>query len=137
MLAHLLTVVGYIAATALVQGLSHFKINAAHYTAAGFFREAPIAPLGVLAMIVQGLILSVVYARLVPGDTISAALLMAWAFGAFLASYMAFGLAGELKVPSVASWITVELLAALVQFTLIGLALWAAHHYTGSAKIGG
>lgn len=133
MIAHLLTVVGYIAATALVQGLSHFVINAAHYSAAGFFREAPIAPLGVLAMILQGLILSLFYARFVPGTSVSTAVVIAWAFGAFLASYMAFGLAGELKVPSVVSWITVELVAAAVQFTLIGLALWAAHHSAGSA----
>ncbi len=137
MLAHFLTVVGYIAATALVQGLSHFKINAAHYTAAGFFREAPIAPLGVLAMIVQGLILSIFYVRYVPGDQVGTAVMVALAFGAFLASYMAFGLAGELKVPSVASWITVELVAALVQFALIGMALWAAHHYAGSSASAG
>ena len=137
MLAHLLTVVGYVAATGLVQGLSHFKVNAAHYSAAGFFREAPIAPLGVLAMIVQGLILSLFYARYVPGDSLGSALMISWAFGAFLASYMAFGLAGELKVPSVGSWITVELGAALVQFTLFGLALWAAHHFAGSAAAQG
>lgn len=137
MLAHLLTVVGYIAATALAQGLSHFKINAAHYSATGFYREAPIAPLGVLAMVVQGLILSLVFARFVPGGSVTAALVIAWAFGAFLASYMAFGLAGELKVPSVGAWITVELTAAAVQFTLIGLALWAAHHYAGPAVVAG
>jgi hypothetical protein len=136
MLAHLLTVVGYIVATALVQGTSHFKINAEHYRVAGFFREAPVVPLGVLAMIVQGLILSLIYASYVSDDTISTALVIAWAFGAFLASYMAFALAGELKVPSIMSWITVELLAAAVQFTLIGVALWAAHHYAGAA-VGG
>lgn len=137
MLAHLLSVVGYVVATALVQGLSHFKINAAHYSAAGFFRKTPIAPLGVLAMLVQGLILSLIYAGYASDDTIGEALLFAWAFGAFLASYMAFGLAGELKVPSVASWIAVELLAAVVQFTLIGLALWVAHHYAAAGNTDG
>ena len=80
-------------------------------------------------MIVQGLILSLIYASYQPGDSITTAVLIAWAFGAFLASYMAFALAGELKVPSIVSWITVELVAAGIQFTLIGLALWAAHHY--------
>ena len=136
MTAHVLTVVGYILATLLVQGTSHFAINAAHYAAVDFNRAEPIFALGVGAMIVQGAVLSAVYirSRFADGRLISA-LQLSWLFGAFLASYMALALAGEYEVPSIASWIVTEMWVAAIQFTLIGLALWFAHSRFGAATV--
>lgn len=129
LMAHLASVAGYVAATLLVQGLSHFRFNAAHYRASGFFREKPVVALGVLAMLVQGLLLSLAFQALGADASLRDALLVAWSFGAFLASYMGLALAGEMSVPNVSSWIRIELSAAAVQFTLAGLALWAAHRF--------
>lgn len=128
-MSHIAAILAYIAATLLVQGLSHMKVNRAHYEGMGFFRDPPIVALGVLAMLVQGALLTTAYSCAFDGAGLWNALLTAWAFGAFLGAYMAFGLAGEMKVPDVRRWILVEGTAAFIQFTLAGAGLWAAHRF--------
>lgn len=133
MLAHLLTIIGYVAATLFVQGASHFWVNEAHYAQMGFYREAPMVAFGLAAMLIQGVILSLTYTCLSPGRTLRGALLTAWAFGAFLASYMALALAGELAIPSALDWVIVEASAAALQFTLAGFLLYGAHRFSPGA----
>ena len=129
MRAHLLTIAGYIVSTLLIQGMSHLWINKAHYAALPFNRAEPVFALGIASMIVQGAILSFVYSRSKTANgSLVAALAMAWLFGAFLASYIALALPGEYQVPSVPAWFLIEASAAAIQFTLIGLGLWLAHH---------
>ncbi|HEV8362635.1 MAG TPA: hypothetical protein VGQ52_03895, partial [Gemmatimonadaceae bacterium] len=50
-----------------------------------------------------------------------------WALGGFLASYIVLGEAGKYAVPSLSSWIVVELSVAAVQYTLFGLLLGQLH----------
>ncbi len=51
----------------------------------------------------------------------------AWLVGAFLVSYIALGEAAKYNVPSIPSWIAVEVGVGFVQFTLAGLFLGLAH----------
>ena len=75
-------------------------------------------------MLVQGTILAYLYDRLVmPGSSRFEVLQFAWTAGAFLASYIALAEASKYQVPGVISWISVELGAAFVQFTVYGLLL--------------
>ena len=135
MLPHILTVIGYVAVTLLVQGTSHFVVNAAHYAAVPHIRPEPLIAFGILSMVVQGTILSVVYAQRRGGETgPGGALRLAWAFGGFLLSYTALAEVGKYAVPDPASWIAVETGAAAVQYTLVGLVLWAAHARTGQRQ---
>ena len=132
MLPHILTVIGYIAVTLLVQGTSHFVLNAAHYAAVPHIRPDPNFVFGILSMVVQATILSLVYARWRGDETgPGGALRLAWAFGGFLLSYVALAEVGKYAVPDPASWIAVETGAAAVQYTLAGLVLWAAHARSG------
>ncbi len=126
MIAHVATVVGYVAATLLVQGTSHFVVNAGHYAGVAHIRAEPVFALGIASMVIQGSILSAVYARR-RSDRPWAALGLAWAFGGFLLSYMALAEAGKYTVPDPASWIAVETVAAAIQYSLIGAVLWLAH----------
>ncbi len=129
MLAHLLTVVGYILATVLVQGLSHFRVNKAHYEEIGIYREKPLAQWGVLSMLVQAVILSLAYDRMYPENGLIGAIVTAAAFGLFLGSYMVLALAGELKMPSTRKWMQVEATSSTIQFALIAVLMWLAHSF--------
>ncbi len=130
MIAHILSVIGYTAATLLVQGSSHFMVNKAHYDAITYDRGEPLVALGISSMLIQGAILTYAFARFAPdGKSLMGALSLAWMFGLFLLSYMALADAGKYPVPSISSWVFTETWVAAIQFTLIGAVLWAAHHY--------
>lgn len=119
MTRHVLAVLSYLVATFAVQGLSHFAVNKAHYAAVAHMRADAIIPFGMLAMIVQGTVLSIAYTRM-GGKSLFDSVRFAWLAGAFLVSYIAFGEAGKYVLPSIASWITVEVIAGFAQFTLYG-----------------
>ncbi len=57
-------IAAYVLATLVVQGASPGAIASVHYANIDFLREDPNVALGVLAMLMQGLICSVLYARL-------------------------------------------------------------------------
>ncbi len=138
MLRHVLSVVGYIVATFATQAVSHFWINAAHYAAVPYIKPEPIFALGFASMIIQGGVLSWVYANSrFGGNGLKGALILSWLLGAFLVSYIGLAEAAKYAVPSVASWIAVEFLTGAAQFTLAGLLLWLAHSRLPSAAAHG
>lgn len=121
---HFLAVLAYVVATFATQAVSHFGVNAAHYAAVTYLRAQPIFGLGVLSMLIQGSIMSYLYAQLPrSGRSIGDAVLFAWLVGSILVSYEALAEAAKYGVPSVASWIAVEVAAGFVQFTLFGALL--------------
>jgi len=121
---HLLAVLAYLAATFIIQAVSHFVVNAGHYAAVAHIRKEPIFPLGILSMLIQGSVLSYLYKRTVTdGRSISDAVRFAWLAGAFLISYIALAEAAKYSVPAVASWIAVEAIAGFAQFTFYGVLL--------------
>lgn len=125
---HVLAVLAYVVATFATQAVSHFGVNAAHYAAVTYLRAQPIFALGVVAMLIQGSIITYVYAQ-VPGAgrSIGHAMRFACLLGGILVSYEALAEAAKYTVPSVASWIAVEVVAGLVQFTLYGALLGWVH----------
>src|SRR3989454_5106821 len=103
---HFLAVLAYVVATFATQAVSHFGVNAAHYAAVTYLRAQPIFALGVLSMLIQGSIMSYLYAQLPQsGRSIGHAVLFAWLVGSILVSYEALAEAAKYGVPSVASWI--------------------------------
>jgi hypothetical protein len=123
-----LTVIAYIVATFAVQGASHFAVNADHYAAIPIMRAEPLVPLGLTSMMIQGLL----FAWLFPafnrdGRAIRNGLILSWAIGGFLASYIVLGEAGKYAIPSVPAWIAIEASVAAVQYTLFGLLLGFIH----------
>ena len=125
---HILAVIGYIAATFATQATSHFLLFREHYAAVSYMKSEPVFALGITSMIIQGIIISVVFANSrFSGKTIFDALKLTWLFGAFLFSYIGLAEAAKYTVPSIPSWIGVEFLAGAIQFTLAGIFLWLAH----------
>src|SRR5688572_4133713 len=114
----------YVVCTFLVQALSHFVVFKTHYAQVSFLRPEPVFALGVLAMLVQGAVLTFLYLR---HASSAPPLLGGWLFGllsgAFFLSYSILAEPAKYMVPSVGSWILVETVAGLFQFSLFGLAL--------------
>lgn len=125
---HILSTLAYLVATLLVQGTSHFALLRDHYAAIGYMQADPIFVLGTASMLIQGAVLSLGYSRSRFAERgIPGAVMCAWLFGAFLASYIALAEAAKYQVPSIASWIGVELAVAAVQYTVIGMLLGLVH----------
>lgn len=124
----LLTVLAYVFATFAVQGASHFAINADHYATIPFMRDEPIVAMGLTAMVIQGVIFALLFPRIHRGGSaVRDALILSWAIGGFLTSYIVLAEAGKYAVPSTAAWLAVEVGAAFVQFTLFGVLLGLVH----------
>ncbi len=133
---HALSVLAYVVATFMTQAVSHFGVNAQHYSAVTYLRTDPIFPLGVLSMLIQGVVLSYLYARIVGAHrSTTGAVRFAWISGAILVSYIALAEAAKYQVPSITSWILVEGTAGFAQFTLYGILLGLAHRE--SVEVGG
>ncbi len=121
---HLLAVLAYVLATFGTQAVSHFAVNAQHYASVAYLRKEPIFAFGVLVMFVQGSVLAYLYTQTVGSvRSIAGAVKFAWLAGAFLVSYIALGEAAKYSVPAVVSWIGVETIAGIVQFTIYGVLL--------------
>jgi hypothetical protein len=128
MRVHILSVVGYVLATFASQGASHFLVFAEHYAAVSHIKAEPIFALGFLSMIIQGSVVSFVFANSrFSAGTLFDAIKFAWLFGAFLVSYIALAEAAKYSVPNVLSWIAVEIVVGFFQFTLVGIVLRLAH----------
>lgn len=129
------TILAYVVTTFAVQGTSHFAINADHYASITIMRAEPIVPMGLTSMVIQGFI----FAWLFPAfrresRPILSGIAFSCTIGAFLASYIALGEAGKYAVPSIGSWIAVEVTAAAVQFVLFGLLLGLVHRRSIAAQ---
>src|SRR5712692_888382 len=129
---HILSVLGFIVASFATQATSHLVIFREHYAAITHLKAEPIFALGFTTMIIQGSVLSYVFANWrFAGRSRMDAVRVAWLFGAFLVSYIALGEAAKYSVPSIPAWIAVETGVGFVQFTLAGLFLGLAHSVVG------
>jgi hypothetical protein len=128
LLTLVLTVLAYVIATFGVQGASHFVVNANHYAAISIMRAEPIIPMGIASMVVQGLIFAWLFPTFNRGPhPIRNGVLFSCTLGAFLASYIVLGEAGKYSIPSIGSWIVVELSAAVAQYVVFGVLLGLLH----------
>jgi hypothetical protein len=91
-------------------------------------RAEPLIPLGITSMVIQGLIFGWLYPIYAGGQsTLRKSIGFSWLIGGFLASYIVLGEVGKYAIPSISSWITVELSAAFAQYTIFGAALGLIH----------
>ena len=132
----LLTVLAYISATFAVQALSHFVVNVEHYKSITIMRAQPVFALGIASMLIQGTIFALLFPAFNrSGSPIRNAILFSWAFGLFLASYIALAEPAKYKISSIATWSGVEALAAAIQFTFFGVLLGLIHQGSQSAGL--
>lgn len=133
MQAHILTVVAYFVATFGVQATNHFAVNAGHYAKEPIVAPEPMLWGGLLAIAIQGAILTFLYARLRPRlGGIRGALVFALLMGGFLSSYIALAEPSKYLIAAKLEWFAVEACASALQFALFGLALGLIHEKFGT-----
>ena len=116
--------VSYITASFLIQAISHFAINADHYASITFMRAEPLMYFGILTMLIQGLVLTVLYLKWTNNNfNIKQGLQFSLLVGLFFVSYLALVEPDKYNVVNVAEWILVESIAGLFQFTIFGFLL--------------
>lgn len=104
----LLTIIAFMLVSFAVQGLSHFVINREHFASIAFMRADPILPMGLLAMVVQAMVLHyAMQAYKTTSVSIADGLKVSVAFGIFLAAYIVLAEPAKFAAPSVPAWITV------------------------------
>ena len=114
----------FIVVSFAAQSISHFAINADHYSTISFMRAEPIFILGFLTMIMQGIVVSYLFLIYSKNEfTWTKGLAYGLILSAFFVSYPAFVEPAKYKVPSIGSWILVEATVGIIQFTLIGILL--------------
>ena len=128
MIKHLISIVAFVVVSFAVQGLNHFVINKAHYDEIDFARNEPVMAFGILAMIIQGTILTHAMTRIVSaGRLVKDGLIVSVAFGLFLTAYIALAEPAKYAAPSIPSWFMVEGLASTIQFVVYGAVLGFIH----------
>lgn len=128
MMKHVLAVLAYVVATFATQATSHFAVNSQHYAAVGYLRSEPIFALGVSAMLIQGVILSLFYSRSEwASRSIMSSVVFSWLAGAFLVSYISLAEAAKYTVPGISSWLITEIGSGFVQFTIYGVLMGLIH----------
>ena len=133
-LLHILSVVAFMIVSFAAQALSHFVINQEHFSSIAHHRQEPIIPLGLSAMIIQGIIMSVSLRTWRNADvTIMDGMIVSLAFGLFLSAYISLVEPAKYTVPDIAAWMRVETLVSAIQFVLFGLGLGLIHSKLGTA----
>ena len=122
-----LTVIAYVVVTFGVQGTSHFALNADHYASIPIMRAEPVVAMGLTSMLIQGSLFAVLFPVYRGAGSIWTGVKFSWMLGGFLASYIVLGEAGKYAIPSIASWVAVEGVAAFIQYTLFGVLLGLIH----------
>lgn len=114
----------YLAASFLIQALSHFVINAEHYASIPFMRPEPLMYFGLLTMLIQGIVLTVLYLKWANNTfNVNQGLKFSLLMGLFFVSYLALVEPDKYNVMNVFAWVLVEGIAGLFQFTVFGVLL--------------
>lgn len=130
---HILSVVAFMVVSFAAQALSHFVINQEHFSSIAHHRQEPIIPLGLAAMVIQGLLISITLRAWRSGDIVLLdGLIVSLVFGVFLSAYISLVEPAKYTIPDIAAWMRVETLVSTIQFVLFGLALGLIHSKLGA-----
>jgi hypothetical protein len=129
MLTHTATVIAFFVATFGVQATNHFVLSVEHYASEPIIDPNPLIIGGLIAIFLQGTILSVLYKQLRSQFTgLRGAVAFSWIMGLFLCSYIALAEPSKYLINAKLSWTLTEATASFVQFTLFGLLLGFIHN---------
>lgn len=110
-----------------LQSISHFVVNVEHYASVPFMRKEPIFALGFLTMIMQGIVLSYLFIIYSKNEfTVKNGLLYGLIISALFVSYPALVEPAKYQVPNIGSWVLVEGIVGLIQFSIFGTVLAVA-----------
>lgn len=117
---HLLAVLAYMLPTFPLGYFWHLTIFADYYKSFHVYRDDIIIPFGMLSMLIQGVIWSVIYQRMFAGEPIlrgaikfaSLACPLAW-------SFMVLAVSAKHQMSSVSGYLAIETCFMLVHYTVV------------------
>jgi hypothetical protein len=117
-----LAVLAYVFCTFLIAAPWHLVLFKPIYDELAIFtRKEPLIPLGLASMLMQGLVLSYLYPFFAQGrHSVKTGATFGLFMGVLLASSAVFAEAGKQHVTSLATWLILESVYYVFQFSLIG-----------------
>jgi len=113
---------GYLLVTFPLGFVWHLVLFRQVYEEFGLYRGAPIIPLGVLSMVIQGFILAYLYPRcLIPGSALVSALKFFMLMALFFASGTVIALAAKTQIANLAGWFGYNFAFTFLHFALVAL----------------
>jgi hypothetical protein len=116
----ILAVLAYVLPTFPLGYLWHLTIFADHYQSLEVYREEVVIPLGILSMLIQGVVWSIVYERMFAGESVfqgavKFALLacpLAW-------SFMVLAVSAKHRMSSAGGFVLIETAFLLVHYAIV------------------
>ena len=116
----ILAILAYMLPTFLLGFFWHLTIFADYYKSLNVYREDIIIPFGIISMLVQGVIWSVVYERLFAGESILRGALKFALLACPLAwSFMVLAVSAKHQMSSVSGFLLIETAFMLVHYAIV------------------
>lgn len=127
--SHWLAVGAYVICTFLIAAPWHLVLFKPVYDKLAIFtRQEPLVPLGLASMLMQGLVLSYLYPLYAQGrHSVKTGATFGLLMGVLLASSAVFAEAGKQNVTSLATWLLLESVYFLFQFSVVGAVIGAIY----------
>ena len=120
MTKRILAILAYMLPTFPLGYFWHLTIFSEYYKSLNVYRAEMIIPFGIVAMLIQGFIWSVVYERLFSGESILKGALKFALLACPLAwSFMVLAVSAKHQMSSVSGFLLIETAFMLVQYTLV------------------
>lgn len=117
-----LAVLAYVLPTFPLGYFWHLKTFAAQYEALEVYRKDLIFPMGLLAMLLQGMIFAWIYPRLFdPADWLASALAFFGLFGLLSWSFQVLPVAAKHRMASVSRFVVLETGFVIVHFAVVAV----------------
>ena len=129
---HVLAVLAYILPTFPLGFLWHLTIFTEYYKSLQVYREDIIIPFGIISMLIQGIIWSVVYERLFAGEPILKGAMKFAVLACPLAwSFMVLSVGAKHQMSSVSGFLIIETAFILIHYLIISPLIAAVYRYKG------
>jgi len=129
---HFLAVLAYMLPTFPLGYLWHLTIFAEYYKSLQVYREDIIIPFGIISMLIQGIIWSVVYKRLFAGEPILKGAMKFAVLACPLAwSFMVLSVGAKHQMSSVSGFLIIETAFILIHYLIISPLIAAVYRYKG------
>jgi hypothetical protein len=124
-----LAVLAYVFCTFLIAAPWHLVLFKPVYDELAIFtRKEPLIPLGLISMLMQGLVLSYLYPLFAQArHSVKTGAVFGLLMGVLLASSAVFAEAGKQNVTSLSTWLLLESLYYLFQFSIVGAVMGAIY----------
>lgn len=125
---HVLAVLAYMLPTFPLGYFWHLTVFADYYKSLAVYRQDILIPFGLLSMVVQGVIWSVLYRRLFDGEPVLHGAIKFGALACPLAwSFLVIAVSAKHHMASVSGYVGIETAFILIQYILVSPLIALAH----------